>query len=98
MQVKYDIIVRQIPYGVSPTIARLYVVYLIILTIVYQAVVVAILIDKPIIDARNGGWEMTAFQVLVKAYALASMLVPIAASIWTIKHSGDTNSFKMAIQ
>ena len=98
MQVKYDIIVRQIPFGASPALARFYVVYLIFLTVVYQAVVVAVLIDKPIIDARNGGWEMTVFKILVKAYALASMLVPIACSIWTIKRSGDTNSFKMSIQ
>jgi hypothetical protein len=98
MQVKYDIIVRQIPFGVSSALAQFYVVYLIFLTVVYQAVVVAVLIDKPIIDARNGGWELTVFKILVKAYALASMLVPIACSIWTIKRSGDTNSFKMSIQ
>lgn len=98
MQVKYDILVDQIPYGVSAKVARFYVVYLIFLTIVYQAVVVAVLMDKPIIDARNGGWELTVFQIMVKAYAVASMLVPIACSAWTIKCTGDTNSFKMAIQ
>lgn len=97
-QVKYDIVTNTIPYGVSKGLARRYVVYLILLTIVYQTVVIAILCGKPIIDARNGGWETTAFTVIVKLYALASMVIPIASSIWTIKHSGDTNSFKMAIQ
>ena len=77
--------------------ARFYVVYLGILTFVYQAVVVAVLMDNPIIDARNGGWEATVFQILVKLYALSSLLVPIACSVWTIRHSGDTNSFKMAM-
>ena len=98
MQVKYDIIVGMIPFGVSANTARGYVVYLLVLTFVYQLVCVTILAGNPIIDARNGGWELTAFQILVKAYAIASMIVPIACSIWTIKYSGDTNSFKMAIQ
>lgn len=98
MQVKYDIVTKSIPYGVSKGMARFYVVYLGILTFVYQAVVVAVLMDNPIIDARNGGWEATVFQILVKLYALSSLLVPIACSVWTIRYSGDTNSFKMAIQ
>ncbi len=82
----------------SKGVARLYVVYLGVLTFVYQSIVIAVLMDKPIIDARNGGWEATAFQILVKLYALSSLLVPIACSIWTIRYSGDTNSFQMAIQ
>lgn len=98
MQTKYDICGGKIPFGVSVKGARLYVVFQILLTVVYQVVVIAILADKPIIDARNGGWEMTAFKILVKLYAAVSMLIPIACSAWTIKNSGDTNTFKMAIQ
>lgn len=98
MQVKYDITTKMVPFGVSDELARFYVKFLVLLTVVYQVIVIAILVDNPIIDARNGGWELTAFAVLVKVYALTSLVVPVACSIWTIKNSGDTNSFKMAIQ
>lgn len=98
MQVKYDITTNVVPFGASDKLARIYVKFLFLLTVVYQVIVIAILVDNPIIDARNGGWELTAFKLLVKVYGLTSLLIPIACSIWTIKYSGDTNSFKMAIQ
>lgn len=98
MQVMYDQVGGTIPYGFSAESAKKYVWCIILLTILYQAIVIGVLIDKPIIDARNGGWEATFFQVMVKLYALVSLGVPVACSIWTIRYSGDTNSFKMAIQ
>ncbi len=81
-----------------PCLARSYMAYLIFITMAYQAIVVVILMDKPLIDARNGGWKETAFIVIMKLYLLVSMFILIDCSVWTIINSDNTNMFRMAIQ
>eukprot|EP00978_Attheya_sp_CCMP212_P033144 scaffold132441_cov71-Attheya_sp.AAC.1 len=106
MQVYYSIALDEkygngIPFGLPKWFGLLYVIFAIILTITYQAIVIGILISKPILDSAKGGeegtWERTVFLILTKMYAAVSLLIPMACSGWAIK-SGDTNTFTMALQ
>mmetsp|Transcript_29810 Transcript_29810/g.54587 ORF Transcript_29810/g.54587 Transcript_29810/m.54587 type:complete len:323 (-) Transcript_29810:66-1034(-) len=106
MQVYYSIALDEkygngIPFGLPKWFGPFYVIFAIILTIAYQAIVIGMLIGKPILDSAKGGeqgtWERTVFWILTKMYAAVSLLIPMACSGWAIK-SGDTNTFTMALQ
>lgn len=98
MQVKYDIITGNIPFGVSANVARSYVVFIFGLTAVYQIFTIALLVGTPIMDPNKGGLDMLVFSMIFKLYTIASLVIPTACSVWTIFYSGDTNTFKMALQ
>ena len=98
MQVKYDIITGNIPFSVPAPVARSYVVFIFGLTAIYQTITIALFVGTPILDPKNGGLDLVVFKVVTKLYTLCSLVVPTACSVWTIFYSGDTNTFKMALQ
>jgi len=97
MQVHYQMAIRKIPFNVSVTVARWYVRFFVLLTVVYQILIIAIVVGKPIVDSKNGGWEEAVIRYLSRVYAVCVFLVPCACSYWSIKNSSE-NRFTMALQ
>lgn len=91
--------INKIPFGAPVWLAQAYVRALFILTICYQAIVITILMDKPILDSVAGGlegtWQRTLFMAITKVYFIMALIVPIILSAKE-SHNGDNITFIIA--
>jgi hypothetical protein len=98
-QLWYYIGVNKIPFGVPVRVAQAYVRLFLFLTICYQAIVITILMDKPILDSAAGGlegtWQRTIFVILTKVYTFMALVIPIILSARE-SHDGIETTFIIA--
>jgi len=96
-QVWYHIALDNIPFGFSPTIARIYLKLAVFLPLFYQMCVFSILLERPIFDSLKGGeegtWERVVFKALTRIYPLIAMGIPIICSFWEAFVSKDPNKY-----
>jgi len=96
-QVWYHIALDNIPFGFSPTIARIYLKLAVFLPFFYQMCVFSILLGSPIFDSKKGGdegtWERVVFRLLTRIYPVVAMVIPIICSFWEAFLSKDPNRY-----
>jgi len=102
-QLYYSIHLKTIPFNIPENIAKIYVYFVIVVTICCQMCTLSIVFEHPILDSAktdadgNGTWERDAFQTLANIYVVTGLGGPFIFSIWEI-FNGDTNTFTVAHQ
>jgi len=93
----YYIELNKIPFGLKRGIMKGYVIFLALLTVVYQLIVWTILAGTPILDSKNNLSDRAIFDFLGKLYAFSILIVPLPVS-WIEYKSGDNNSITFNVQ
>jgi len=100
-QTHYYIALKRMPFGVPDWVGITYARLNVLVTVMYQLVVVTILMGTPILDSAKGGlegtWERQVFVALTQVYKYMALVVPLILSFHEI-FNGDTNTITFAHQ
>jgi len=87
-QLHFYIRVYSLPFGVSVGSGKLYVRFVVLITVLCQACVFSIIFERPLLDSAAGGlegtWERTAFRLLANVYAVTALIMPLFLSGWQV--------------
>jgi hypothetical protein len=75
-EVGYLIAVGALPFGANVTVARTYLVVLLLTTIACQTAVFSLLLGVPVLDVKEEGPRL-AFQVLMYFYSFQAIVMPL---------------------
>lgn len=89
-QANYLIARNSHPFGVSASVAKMYIRYLVIITLTCQTLTISILMSRPILDSKNNIVHQAIFRAIADLYSTTILVLPPLFSFLQIKN-GETS-------